>query len=493
LEDAKKIVGVTTTLDRLEFGPEDYYEQDLAKPKKERKAMPAGITRSMLSRDILRIAWPSLIELFLASLVNMVDTMMVGRIVGTEALSAVGLATQPKFIYMSMIAALNTGCTALIARARGAGQHDKANDILRQSLMFCAAMAVVCAVVGVSTALPLIRFMANGGMPDNILRDSAIYLQIQMALFPVSALAFTITAALRGTGNSKPPMVYNIVANLVNILFNWILIGGNLGAPALGVAGASIATVIGQCVGTVMAFRCVLSGKYYLKFKLKNLLVFEKDVLKGLVTVGIPAMVEQLIMRAGVMIFTRMVAGLGTIQYSTHEICLNIQSMSFMLGQAFATSATSLVGQSLGRCRLDMAYQYGKSCQRLGLIVACILGVLLCVFRRYLVMLYSTEEEVIALGSSILFFIAFLQPFQSQQFILGGALRGAGDTKAVAVYMVITVLIILTLTCYLFVNILGMGLYGAWIAQALNQCARTGLFTLRYDSGKWKKIRLLAS
>lgn len=492
MEEAKKIQGVTTTLDQLEFGPEDYYEQDRAKPKKVRNALPDGVGRSMLYKDILRIAWPSLIELFLSSLVNMVDTMMVGRIVGTEALSAVGLATQPKFIYMSMIAALNTGCTALIARARGAGHHDKANDILRQSLMFCAGIAIICAIVGVSTAVPLISFMANGGMPDSVVHQSALYLQIQMALFPVSALAFTITAALRGTGNTKPPMVYNIVANLVNIVFNWILIGGNLGAPALGVAGASIATVIGQCVGTVMAFRSVLSGKNYLKFKAKNLFVFEKEVIRGLVTVGIPAMVEQLIMRAGVMIFTRMVAGLGTTQYSTHEICLNVQSMSFMLGQAFATSATSLVGQSLGKRRLDMAHHYGKCCQYMGFVVACILGILLCVFRRYMVMLYSLDEEVIALGAKVLFFVAFLQPFQSQQFILGGALRGAGDTKAIAVYMVITVLIILTLTCYLFVNILGLGLYGAWMAQALNQITRTALFWMRYDSGKWKKIKLLA-
>ena len=99
--------------------------------------------------------------------------------------------------------------------------------------------------------------MANNGLSDKVIDDGVKYLQIQMATFVIPALSFCITAALRGTGNSKPCMIYNIVANLVNIVLNWLLIYGNLGFPKLGVAGASIATVIGQTVGTIMAFGCI--------------------------------------------------------------------------------------------------------------------------------------------------------------------------------------------------------------------------------------------
>ena len=487
------IKGVTTTLDYIDFGGENYYEEDLRKTRAERRKLPENITSRQLYRDILRIAWPSLIELFLSSLVNMVDTMMVGRIVGTDALSAVGLATQPKFIFLSMIMALNTGATALVSRARGANEQEKANIILRQAMVFATVISVICAIVGTATAEWMVEFMANGGMSEEIMRQGTIYLQIQMIGFPAGSLAFCITAALRGTGNSKPGMVYNVIANLVNIALNWVLIGGNLGFPALGVAGASIATVIGQLVGTVLAFCCACSGKFYLKlrFTRKNIFQFDRDIISSLVTVGLPAMLEQLIMRAGVIIFTRMIAGLGSVDYSTHQVCLNIQSMSFMLGQAFAVSATSLVGQSLGRRRLDMAQHYSRCNRRLGMLVACILGILMIILRKYLVMLYSTDAAVIDRGSKILFFVAFLQPVQSSQFIIGGVLRGAGDTKAVAIYMLATVLIICTVLCYILVNIFQLGIIGAWIAQCTDQCTRTLLFNIRYNKGYWKRIKLL--
>lgn len=487
------IKGVTTTLDFIDFGSENYYEEDQIKTRAERKKLPENITSQQLYKDILRIAWPSLIELFLSSLVNMVDTMMVGRIVGTDALSAVGLATQPKFIFLSMIMALNTGATALVARARGADDQEKANVILRQAMIFATLISIVCAVVGTMTSRYLIEFMANGGMPESVMQEATKYLQIQMIGFPTGSLAFCITATLRGTGNTKPAMVYNIVANLVNIVGNWLLIGGNLGCPAMGVAGASLATVIGQLVGTILAFTCITSGKYYLKLHItwQNFFKFDRDILSGLVTVGIPAMIEQLIMRAGVIIFTRMVAGLGTVDYSTHQVCLNIQSMSFMLGQAFATSATSLVGQSIGRRRLDMAQHYSRCNQKLGAFVACILGALMIIFRKYLVMLYSTDEAVITRGATILFFVAFLQPVQSGQFITGGILRGAGDTKIVAVYMLLTVVVIRTGLCYILVNLCNLGIIGAWIAQCSDQVTRTLLFVWRYNRGNWKKIKLL--
>ncbi|MDD6188713.1 MAG: MATE family efflux transporter [Clostridiales bacterium] len=488
------IKGVTTTLDFIDFGSENYYEEDQQKTKAERKKLPENITSQQLYKDILRIAWPSLIELFLSSLVNMVDTMMVGRIVGTEALSAVGLATQPKFIFMSMIMALNTGATALVSRARGANDQEKANIILRQSMVFAAIISIVCAIVGTMTSKYLVIFMANGGMSDDIIKEATLYLQIQMIGFPTGALAFSVTAALRGTGNTKPAMVYNIIANLVNILGNWLLIGGNLGFPAMGVAGASLATVIGQLVGTILALACVFSGRYYLRLRIswKNLFKFDKDILSGLVTVGLPAMIEQLIMRAGVIIFTRMIAGLGPVDYSTHQVCLNIQSMSFMLGQAFATAATSLVGQSIGKRRLDMAQHYSRCCQQLGAMLALMLGLLMVIFRKYLVMLYSTDGAVIARGATILFFVAFLQPIQSGQFITGGILRGAGDTKAVALYMLLTVVVIRTVLCYIMVNLFHLGIVGAWIAQCADQCTRTLLFIRRYNKGYWKKIKLLS-
>ena len=157
---------------------------------------------------------------------------------------------------------------------------------------------------------------------------------------------------------------------------------------------------------------------------------------------GIPALVEQVFMRAGMIMYTKTVASLGTVAYATHQICMNIQAMSFMNGQAFSVSATSLVGQSLGKKRPDMAQAYCSRTRRVGMTVSIVLALTFFFFGRYIVSLYTDEIEVIEQGSRILMFVALVQPLQSSQFILAGALRGAGDTRATAIIIFITVLLV---------------------------------------------------
>ena len=193
--------------------------------------------------------------------------------------------------------------------------------------------------------------------------------------FVTVALPATITAALRGTGNSKPPMVYNIVANLANVCGNYLIINGHCGFPALGVAGASIATVAGQMVATVMAFACVGSGRYYFNIRLRNLFrSFRVDpaLMRNILRVGLPSLGEQAILRLGIVIFSRQVASLGQPFYATHQIIMNIQSLSFLLGMGVAASSTTLVGQSLGKRRADMAEHYSRLCARLGFVVGVV-------------------------------------------------------------------------------------------------------------------------
>lgn len=336
------------TLDKLSWGTEETLEAEYAKSQKERKVLPDTITSRELYRDILQIAWPSLCELFLTSLVSMVDTMMVGGL-GAGAISAVSIATQPKFLFMNLVMALNTGTTAMVSRARGMQDRERANNILRQSMVFVTLIGIFSAIAGYIFAEPLIRFMANGGLEQEVLQQGTAYLRIQFLFFPCLSWTSVITASLKGTGQAKPSMVYNTIANLVNICFNWLLIGGKLGFPRLEVTGASLATGFGQAVAFCIALGCAFSGRFYCVLRLKNLLHFDKDIMSGIVKVGVPSMVEQLIMRFGVIFYTRTVASLGSVEFATHNIAMNIQSMSFMIGQGFAVSSTSLVGQSLGK------------------------------------------------------------------------------------------------------------------------------------------------
>ena len=478
-----------TTLDRLPYGT-----GDISGDLKVTKAIPKGVKSKELYSDIVRIALPSFIELLLTQLASMVDLMMVGSMggaahpeIGTQALAAVGLTTQPKFLLMAAFVSMNTGVTALVARNRGTNNKEEANLIVRQGLLFTFVTTIIASILGTVFAKPMVIFM--GSTEDIVTQWATSYLQIQMIGFLSVALTSTITAALRAVGDSKTPMIYNLIANSVNVVFNWLLIYGHLGFPEMGVAGASLATVIGQVVAFIIAFTVLLRGNGFLKLEFKLGFKPHKEVLGNIVGIGLPAMFEQLIMRAGMVIFAKTVATLGTTQFATHQVCMNIQALSFMTGQAFAVSATSLMGQSLGKKRFDMAQAYCSRTRRVGLVSSLLLAAIFVFFGSQIVGLYNSDSNIIQMGGRIMFFVAFLQPFQSSQFIIAGGLRGAGDTKATATYTLITVLLIRPIVAIILVKT-GFGLYGAWIAMACDQLVRSGLVLNRYNSGKWKLIKL---
>ena len=215
-----------------------------------------------------------------------------------------------------------------------------------------------------------------------------------------------------------------------------------------------------------------------------------KETLGDLMNIGIPAMIEQLLMRAGMIIFSRTVAGLGTTAYATHQACMNIQALSFMTGQAFAVSSTTLMGQSLGKRRPDMAQAYCSRTRRIGMGCAIVIALVFVFFGRYIVELYNSLPEIVETGARILLIVAVLQPLQTSQFIIAGGLRGAGDTRATAVITFITVLLVRPIVAIVLVEYTPLGLYGAWIAMACDQLLRSVLVLLRYQSGKWKSIRM---
>lgn len=468
-------------LDFVEFGDGEMGTERVS------KSLPEGITARMLYSDVVRIAWPSLIELTLTQLTSMVDLMMVGGL-GPWAIASVGLTTQPKFLLMTMFIAMNVGATALVARYRGAGEPEKANEILRQALLLSFILSALASVSGYLFSEQLVRFM--GAADAETLAGGTVYLQIQFLGFVPMALTSTLTATLRGVGHTRIAMIYNLISNLVNVVLNYLLIHGHFGFPRLELAGASLATIIGQAVAFVLAVAVVLRGDHYLHLRLRKGFKPIWHHLRNILDIGLPAMAEQLIMRTGNIMFVKTVASLGTLAYATHQVAMNIQAMTFMSGQAFAVSATSLVGQSLGKKRPDMAESYANHTRRLGMLVSLLLSVTFFFFGRQIVSLYTDDARIIVQGARILKLMALIVPFQSSQFILTGALRGAGDTRATAVIIFLTVLLVRPGFAYLAISLFSLGLDGAWLAVAVDQLLRSFLVLLRYNSGKWKRLRI---
>jgi len=449
--------------------------------------VPADLDLKEGRKEIMRMVIPAMIELVLASLAGMVDTMMVGQL-GTTAIAAVGLHTQPKFILMACFIALNTGATAMVARFKGAGEHDMAQKTMHQAYFITLVLSVIMAIVGFIGSEPLMRMM--GAIEGDTLEPAINYFNIQMIGFPVMALTMAATAALRGVGQTKAAMIYNMTSNVVNVFMNYCLIYGKFGFPALGVEGASIATVIGQFVAFIISTIVLMRGKFYLKLQIAKIFRFDFDIIKRILKIGTPAMIEQFIMRVGMLIYVRVVSSLGTDLYATHQICMNLLSMSFMNGQAFAVSATSLVGQSLGRKRVDHAKVYTAEIRKMGMMFSLCIGVILFVFGKPLVGLYTDVPMVIETGAVLLMIVAVMQPMQGSTFILSGALRGAGDTKSTAMITLLGMLIVRPILGYLLVYPFGLGIYGAWIALAADQLMRSVFSFYRYKLGKWQYIKV---
>lgn len=439
---------------------------------------------STLLGRALRIAWPSLTESVLIGLVGMVDTMMVSTL-GTYAIAAVGLTTQPKFIGLAFFLSLNIAVSALVARRRGEQDAESAKQVLIQSLVITLLMTALISTLCVVFAGPILHLA--GSAPDTH-DEAVIYFRIIMGGMVFNTVSMVINAAQRGCGNTKIALRTNLTSNIVNIIFNYLLIGGNFGFPRLGVAGAAIATVLGTVAACGMSILSILHTHGFLRLSAPIRLRFDRRTLGALANIGSSTLAEQIFLRIGFFISAIIVARLGTEPFATHQICMNILSLAFCFGDGLSVAAVALVGQSMGEKRIDLAQIYGSICQRIGFIISILLGICFFVFGRNIVGLFSKETAILNDGSVILDMVAFIVLLQISQVIFNGCLRGAGDTRFVAVVSLVSVTFVRPIFSWLFCYPVGWGLFGAWAGLALDQLARFALSRYRFASGKWTDI-----
>ncbi len=433
-----------------------------------------------------RIAWPSIVESILVALISAVDTMMVGGI-GPEAITAVGITGQPRMILIAVIMSLNVGVTAVVARRKGADDLDGANRCLKQCVMLSIGCSLVLSVLGLACARPLMIFA--GAQPE-IVDTATGYFRLLMVGAFFSNVGLTINAAQRGVGNTRISMTTNLAANGVNLVFNYFLINGIWFFPRLEVYGAGIATVMGNIVAMLMALRSVWKKNPFLDLSGRHPWRFDKRTMSSVFSVSSSAMVEQVFMRIGFFTYAKTVASLGTIPFAAHQICMNLINFSFAVGDGFSIASSSLVGQNLGAKRPDLAILYVRVIQRVAAICAVAIFFFFLLARTPLLMLYTSDAQVIELGQSIMIILALSVLAQVPQVIITGCLRGAGDSKYVARTSFISIAIIRPILSWVLCYPVGWGVIGAWIGLLMDQAMRLLLNYLRFSTGKWTKIQL---
>ncbi len=454
--------------------------------------MEDGHSKEKIRDEIIRIAGPVFVELLMGTLFGMVDMIMLGNYgddaTSAAAIAAVGITNQLVFIGLSLVQSMNIGATAMVARYVGANREDRIEDVVKHIIILTQLLLVVpILVIGLGFSESVMTFI--GAKQDTLLIGKSYFRVIIMG-FVFQAFNFSIFASLRGAGDTKTPMKINITVNLLNVVGNAILIYGLLGMPSLGATGAAISTSLSHVLASIILVRYIFREDSTIHINLKNKFKIHKDIIYNLVKIGVPASLEQIAMRAGILLFVKIVASLGTVAYATHQICLNILNLSFTPGQSFGIAASTLAGKSLGADDSKLAERYIRACSKVGSFVSATMAVMFYFFGGEIASLYTKNQEVIVEAAKVLKLIAFIQPFQSSQLILAGGLRGAGDTIWTLVATFIGILLIRVLLAYYFVMVLGVGLIGAWMAVFIDQFSRWVLVTFRFRTGKWKYITI---
>ncbi|MCM1556610.1 MAG: MATE family efflux transporter [Anaeroplasma bactoclasticum] len=442
---------------------------------------------SKVTKDVMKIVWPSMVEGFLVALVTMFDGIMVSSI-GNNANSAVTITKQPIYFMICFITALNIALTAIVSRRFGAKNQEAVNRTLHEGLKLCFGISVFLSVLVACLARPLCQFM---GATSNTIDYATTYLSIIASGFIFNGLRLTINACQRGIGKTKISMWTNLVANGVNIGLNYLLIEGNWGFPKLGIAGAAVATVIGNAVAFLICLVTILLPKGYLKLQFKQLFTIDKDTLKDIGHILPSCFIDQIFMRIGFILFALIVNYLGDDATYVHGICNDLNSLMFTLADGFSIGTAAVVGHRLGEKRKDLAIVYAK----VSMTISFFCAILICVFmfsaRNLLISMYKPETtERAHMASLIMIIAAFTTLPQNIQWVITGILRGSGDTKFTATTSLISVTCIRPLVSYLLCYPIGLGVIGAWIGMLVDQSLRMGLNIWRFNQKKWLQIQV---
>lgn len=445
-----------------------------------------------LYKKSISIAWPATVEGALISIIGSVDMMMVGTL-GSEAIAAVGITTQPRMILLILAQALCIGTTALIARRKGEGDRQAANSVLNQSMFIITLIGVAMTLLGHFLAEP---FMLLAGANSDTVGMSTEYFKIISLSFIFNYWSMCLCAGMRAIGKTRITMVTNISANVVNVILNYCLIGGNLGFPALGIRGAAIATATGTLISCAISFWFATRPDGYLRFSLK-LPRFDKSTLSGLTKVGSSSMVEAVCLRLGFLLNAKLIAGIGTAEMAAYQIVQSSTSLSFTLGDGIAAAGATLVGQSLGAKRNDVAMANVRISRKLSIVTSIALMIIIFIFRNKIPLLFNREPDIVA-GAALSFLVVIFGILpQNGRVVYSGCLRGAGDVKYVAMCSLVSVTVLRPIFTWLFCYPLNkafpalqLAMTGPWIAFVLDCFIRDWLLSARVKRGKWLGIRL---
>ena len=442
---------------------------------------------------VLRLSWPAILEQIMVTLVQYVDTAMVGSL-GSGATAAVGLTATTTWLFGGLFGAAAVGFSVQVAQHLGAGRADRAKSVTGQSLKFVGLFGVLMALVGVGLSFPLPGLL--GAAPE-IQGDASLYFRILACAWPCGFGIQTLSAILRCAGDTKTPAGLNVLMNLLNVVLNALFIyaSGTLvffGVPlpglGWGVAGAAVASSFSQAVIFGLYLRKIFHKESPTRVRFGERYPFERETLLTAWRLGLPVALERILTNGAQVLITGIISRVGTVAVAANHLAVTAEALSYLPAFGISTAATTLVGQAIGAGRKELATRFARLVTWLGVLIMTLGGAVLYLFAPQLITIFSQDPEVIKLGARVLRIVAFAEPLFGASIVAAGALRGAGDSKWPFLISLATMWgVRITLSIALVGS---LGLEGVWLAMAAELCARGLIFLVRLYRGRWVEIRL---
>lgn len=444
-------------------------------------------------KQVVLLAWPTIVEMLLQTAVNYVDTAMVSSI-GIDATASISVSMSTIWLINGIMNAVGIGFSVLVAQSIGQGNFEYARSIIRQALLATAAIGALLTVTVIFFIAPWLPLWM--GAEPEIAPMAQQYLQIIAASYLFELSLIVCSCILRCAGDTKTPMKFNMITNIINVIGNFFLIypsrtyhigDQQLFVPGagLGVGGAAIATSLSIAFSGIGLALLLFLRRSPLQIRRTDSFRPQWSIMKDAVRLGIPAATERIMMALGRIASTRMITGLGTLALAANQLTSTAESICYLPAYGFSAAGTTLVAQCIGGKKNELAYRYGKWCDRLGIGCMLVASALMYLLASPMIDLFIDDAETIALGARMLRIAAFSEPMLATSLVLAGVMRGAGDTKHPLYISLLGMWVIRIPLAYALIHLANWGLEAIWVSMIADWAVEAVLFQVRFRRKRW--------
>ncbi|MGO0061609.1 MATE family efflux transporter [Brevibacillus fluminis] len=439
------------------------------------------------SYHLAKLTWPIFLELLLFTLMGSADTFMLSG-VSDRAVSAIGVANQYIFIAVLVLEVIGNGASIVVAQYIGSKKWREAAKISAVALTLNLAIGLLISAAFVLFGRALLQAVNLHG---DLFDYAQHYLLVVGGGLFLQALINTLASLIRTYGFTKESMYVSFGMNLIHIVGNYLLIFGHFGFPELGVTGAAISTVISRGVA-MLVFLWMLYRVMEVKMEKRDYVFIGKEHVGKILRIGIPSAFEQITYSACQSVFLYYVTFLGAESLASRQYAMNISMFIYMFSLAIGMGTSIITGRLVGAGRLEEAYKRVWSSLRWGLVLTVIVNVIAILFREQLIRIFTTDPEIIRLGSQVILLSILLETGRVFNLILISSLRAAGDAKF-PVYMGLLSMVGMSLPLgYVLAFHFELGLPGIWLAIACDEWTRGIIMFFRWRSRAWEKKGLVS-